>query len=60
MAHDHHEPREHDHAHAHIHVSHAHAAAPGLSLLRMSVPQRLAGAGALIALLWVGVFWALN
>jgi hypothetical protein len=28
------------------------------SLLRLSAPQRLVIAGALIALIWAGVFWA--
>ena len=52
VGHDH----PHDHGHAHdpraIHV-------PGFSLFRLSVAARLAGAGALSALLWVGVLWAL-
>jgi hypothetical protein len=42
------------------HHAHAPIAVPGLSLLRMSVPQRLLGAGALLGLLWLGVLWALN
>jgi hypothetical protein len=64
-AHDH--PRGDDHAHAHDHA-HDHAreapqrparAKPGFSLLRASAAQRLAGVAALIALLWLGVWWAL-
>jgi len=30
------------------------------SLLRMAVPQRLAIAGVLIALIWLAVLWALH
>ncbi len=63
MAHDPHEHHAHDHGHDHASAPHAHAsraAVPGLSLLRMSVPQRLLGAAALIGLLWLGVLWALN
>jgi hypothetical protein len=62
------------HVHAdHVHVDHVladHAGDPAwrpapapenaLSLLRMSAGQRLAGAGALCALLWLGVVWALT
>lgn len=52
----------HDHTHDHAH-GHAHDPglihAPGLSLLRLSVAARLAGAAALSALLWAGVLWAL-
>lgn len=51
----------HSHLHQHAHIdshdhAHEHATVPvhvGFSLLRMSVWQRLAGAGALIALVWV-------
>jgi hypothetical protein len=39
----------HHHAHAH----HAVAAAPTVSLLRLSAWQRLAGAGAVLAALWL-------
>ena len=69
-AHDH----AHDHAHHHAHAhDHAHAAAAprqpaqaraghavGLSLLRLSALERSAGALALVALLWLGVWWALT
>jgi hypothetical protein len=43
----------------HHHAGAAHPS-PALSpsLLRLSVPQRLALAGALIALIWVAVLWA--
>ena len=43
----------------HHHADEAHPS-PTLSpsLLRLSVPQRLALAGALIALIWVAVLWA--
>jgi hypothetical protein len=57
-----------DHDHSHDHDGHAHAASasavrradPGFSLLRLSALQRLAGAGVIIALLWLAVLWALN
>lgn len=55
--HGHDHTQDHGHGHAHdprlIHP-------PGLSLLRMSVPARLAGAAVLSALLWLGVVWALR
>jgi hypothetical protein len=43
----------------HHHAGEAHPS-PGLSpsLLRLSAAQRLALAGALIALIWVAVLWA--
>jgi len=68
-AHAHH--HVHDHAHDHAHGDghahdHAHEAPqrparakPGFSLLRASAAQRLAGVAGLIALLWLGVWWAL-
>ena len=40
------------HRHAHVH---ARAAEPTLSLLRLSAAQRLAGAGVVLALLWLAV-----
>lgn len=58
-----------DHNHPHDHHGHAHAAPavavarradPGFSLLRLSALQRLAGAGVIIAVLWLAVLWALN
>ena len=64
------EPHAHAHHHEHDHSAQSHAQshaqdhalrqAAGLSLLRMSAAQRLMGAGALVALLWLGVFWALT
>ena len=57
--------QHHDHAHTHDHDP-AHAARPAshvaarLSLLRMSAGQRLIGAAALSAILWLGVYWALT
>jgi hypothetical protein len=49
----------HHTAHAHHHPGHAHPpAAAGLSLLRLSVWQRLCIAAALIALMWLAVLWA--
>jgi hypothetical protein len=52
----------HDHAHHHPHhhhPGHSHPpAAASLSLLRMSVAGRLGIAAALIAVLWLGVYWA--
>lgn len=63
-AHAHHHGHAHSRAHDHAHDSgHAEAprrARPGLSLLRMSAAQRLAGACGALALLWAGVFWALT
>jgi hypothetical protein len=59
----HHHDHAQDHTHAH---DHAHAARPAshvaarLSLLRMSAGQRLIGAAALSAMLWLGVYWALT
>jgi hypothetical protein len=43
----------------HHHAGEAHPS-PALSpsLLRLSVPQRLALASALIALIWIAVLWA--
>jgi hypothetical protein len=49
------EPRLSD-AHPH---RHAVAAEPGFSLLRLSVAERLAGAGLIAGLLWLLVWWAL-
>ena len=42
-----------DHAHSHVHPPHAIAEAPTLSLLRLSAGQRLAGAAAVLALVWL-------
>jgi hypothetical protein len=51
-----HDPVAHSH-HAHTHT-HDVTLAP--SLLRLSVPQRLAIAAAAAAILWAVVFWALS
>ena len=51
----------HDHLHTHSH-GHAHrhpAARPALSLLRLSVWQRLAIVLPLAALLWAGTLWVI-
>lgn len=62
------------HAHDHHHHAHDHRAhdaqqlgsvraqpiAPAPSLIQLSVPQRLAAAGVLSALIWAGVWWALH
>jgi hypothetical protein len=37
----------------------APTSAPHFSLLRLSAAQRLAGAGAVLACLWLAVWWAL-
>ena len=63
--HDHGHAHRHDHAHEHDdHHGHAHdpsaVVAPGPSLLRMSALERLAGAGVLSALIWLGVKWAMS
>ncbi|WP_188519556.1 hypothetical protein [Alsobacter metallidurans] len=44
-------------AHAHPHPRPAHAP---FSLLRLSVGQRLMGAGVVVALIWALVFWAIG
>ncbi len=55
---------EHDDAHGHVH-SHVLAGkphprnAPGRSLLRMSLGERLAIAGVFVAAIWLAVFWAI-
>ena len=67
MTHSDHAHHDHDHGHAHDHGDHhGHAhdpaaiVAPGPSLLRMSALERLAGAGVLSALIWLGVKWAMS
>jgi len=59
--HDHHSDN-HTHSHGHTHPAAAvvRRADPGFSLLRLSALQRLAGAGVIIALLWLAVLWALK
>lgn len=51
----------HGHGGGHAH-SHAHApvatARPGASLVRMSLVERLAIAGLVSGVIWLGVFWA--
>jgi hypothetical protein len=42
-----------DRPHSHPHPPHATAEAPTLSLLRLSAGQRLGGAGAILALVWL-------
>ncbi len=49
----------HDQSHHH-HEHRATAQAPTLSLLRMAAWERLAGAGAVIAGLWLAVLWAMR
>jgi hypothetical protein len=46
----------HDHTHAH----HATVDVPTLSLLRLSAWQRLAGAGLVLAALWLAVFMTIG
>ncbi len=49
------------HAHAHgFDASIPRSATPAASLLRMSLPQRLAIALGLTGLIWLAVFWALT
>jgi hypothetical protein len=61
-----HTPHAHSHEPGHHHGTHTHAAAPAQageprpSLLMSSAPWRLAGAVALIAVLWAAVAWALS
>ncbi len=53
-------PHRHHTAHAHHHPGHIHPpAATGLSLLRLSVWQRLGIAAGLAALVWLAAYWAL-
>jgi hypothetical protein len=58
-----HLPHSHPHPypHPHRHPGRGHPPAPiSPSILRMSVAQRLAVSGALVALLWVAVIWAMR
>ena len=55
-----HQDHSHDHGHAHPAAAVVRRADPGFSLLRLSALQRLAGAGVIIALLWLALLWALN
>jgi hypothetical protein len=48
-----------DHHHQ-AHVGHAAAEAPTLSLLRLSAWQRLAGAGLVLAALWLAVLMTIG
>lgn len=40
--------------------AHAHRPPERFSLLRLSAFERLAGAAAVVALLWASVYWALH
>jgi hypothetical protein len=47
--------------HRHHHPGHNHPpAAMGPSLLRLSVPERLAFAAVAVAVLWAVTFWAMH
>jgi hypothetical protein len=46
--------------HDHTHAPHPTADAPTLSLLRLSAWQRLAGAGLVLAVLWLAVIAAIG
>ena len=71
-AHAHADHSHADHSHAHAHADHSHAELgrdrpmpvvlrePGLSLLRLSALQRVAGALVFSLLLWATVLWALK
>jgi hypothetical protein len=51
----------HHHHHVHSHPGRPHPPAPPpASILRLSVWQRLAMAGALSALMWLAVLWAMR
>lgn len=53
-------PHEHHHHHhAGHHAPHAVAAAPTFSLLRLSALERMAGAGLMLAVLWLLVLLVL-
>jgi hypothetical protein len=57
MAHSH----DHSHPHHHHHPGGAHPpAAVSTSILRLSVAERLAAAGIMIAVMWAVVFWAMS
>lgn len=49
----------HGHDHGHHHAAPARREA-GISLLRLSVPQRLGFVIVAVALIWGGVYWALS
>jgi hypothetical protein len=59
--HDHSHAHDHTHAHAHAHA-HAPAGAPrpGVSLVRMSLVERLTVALVVSGLIWGGVLWAMR
>jgi hypothetical protein len=46
--------------HHHHHHHHAAPTAPPVSLLRMSLLDRLVWAAAAVGLIWAGVFWAMR
>ena len=54
------------HGHTHIHEHHHHPgqghppATVSGSILRLSAFERLAAAGAMIAVIWAAVFWAMS
>ncbi len=58
--HAHHHAHHHGHSHDHAHDPHEHRPAPvqvsPLSLLRLSLGQRLIFVAVLLALLWAAVF----
>jgi hypothetical protein len=66
-SHDHLHQAQNQHVHAHprqpvpaLGAARARPVAPARSLLQLSVPQRLAAAALLSALIWAGVWWALH
>ena len=58
MSHEHHHHGHHGHGGHHDH--HPAPTAPPVSLLRMSLAERLGWATGALALIWVGVFWAMR
>jgi hypothetical protein len=60
--HDHMHDHDHPHGHVHGHVlaGRPHPRnAPGRSLLRMSLGERLGIAGVFVAAIWIAVGWAI-
>ncbi len=51
----------HHHDHHHHHPGHVHPPATvHPSILRLSLPERLAAAAGVIALIWAAAFWAMR
>jgi hypothetical protein len=56
-----HPPHHHGHSHHHHHAGEGHPpASVSPSILRLSALQRFAAAGAVIAVIWAAVLWAMT